>query len=336
MGLPPPPRSDLSVAHSHLDPPPVELASGIDALYLSGRTALPLPFLDRLEETRKLAEMASATISFDLGGESFAMSPHAFGRYRYCLDHADGRVGISPSQQLPAIRVQPRSSFLHAVGPAAAVARFQRVLEAECDEVFFHVSRIDLYVDVHGWDIGVDDRTRFICRAGSVRTYEEENRFTGFEFGRRSTKTVCARIYDKTADVARTGADWWFDVWQRDGTSGPVIRVELEWNREGLAQFGLTGVDDTLAAVGDLWRYGTGEWLTHRSPTTDTNRARWPVSPEWTCVQDATLAHHAIGAERVSRKVRSGSLRRLTPALVGYLVAFVDRVRHRLIESQFR
>ena len=188
--------------------------------------------------------------------------------------------------------------------------------------MFFSVSRIDLYVDLEGWGVGIEDRIRFVCRAGSVRTYEEENQFTGFEFGRRSTKTVCARIYDKTADVARTGADWWFDVWQRDNGTGPVIRVELEFNREGLDQFGLSGIDETLAAVGDLWRYGTEEWLTHRSPTSDSNRARWPVSAPWTCVQKATLSQRAIGVERVSRQQRAGSLRRMTPALVGYLAAF--------------
>jgi hypothetical protein len=363
----PTPESVPSVAHSHLVPHPVELASGVDALYLSGRTALPLPFLERLEQARALAELASVTVPFELGGESFGMAPHAFGRYRFCLEHSDGRVGISPSVQLPALRIQPRSGYLHAVGPAAAATRFQRLLESECDEVFFSVSRIDLYVDVEGWDVAIEDRTRFVCRAGSVRTYEEENLFTGFEFGRRSTKTICARIYDKTADVARTGADWWFDIWQRDNGTGPVIRVELEFNREGLDQFGLSGVDETLAAVGDLWRYGTVEWLTHRSPTADGNRARWPVSPQWTCVQKATLSHHAIGAERVSRQQRAGSLRRMTPALVGYLVAFAalrgtagiddtmaaltrflrydeivrgvafaDRVRHRLLDGRFR
>jgi hypothetical protein len=84
-------------------------------------------------------------------------------------------------------------------------------------------------------------------------------------------------------------------------------------------------------------------------------------------VQKATLSHHAIGAERVSRQQRAGSLRRMTPALVGYLVAFAalrgtagiddtmaaltrflrydeivrgvafaDRVRHRLLDGRFR
>ena len=107
----------------------LELAGGVDALYLSGRTVLPQPFLDRLEQFRSLAEQASATMPFDLGGECFGMAPHAFGRYRYCLEHADGRIGISPSPQLPAVRVQPRSGYLHTVGLEAAVARFRQVLE---------------------------------------------------------------------------------------------------------------------------------------------------------------------------------------------------------------
>ena len=37
----------------------------------------------------------------NLEGECFGMAPHAFGRYRYCLEHADGRIGISPSPNCP-------------------------------------------------------------------------------------------------------------------------------------------------------------------------------------------------------------------------------------------
>ena len=360
-------ESDSSVAYSHLLAKPVELAGGVDALYLSGRTVLPQPFLDRLEQFRSLADAASATMPFELGGQIFGMAPHAFGRYRYCLEHPDGRIGISPSPQLPAVRIQPRSAYLHTVGPTAAVARFRQTLESECTELVLSVSRIDLYADFAMWDIGIADRERFVCRAGSVRTYEEDNRFTGFEFGRRSTKTICARIYDKTADVARTGADWWFDIWRREPGSVVVTRVEFEWNREGLAQFGLTDVDETLAAAGSLWRYSTEEWLTHRAPRSDSNRSRWPVSPEWATVQAASLAQHAVRADRVHQTQRSGSLRRLAPALVGYLVAFAtlsgttgidetvsalarylhydevrrgvdfaDRVRRRLAERRFR
>lgn len=59
------------------------------------------------------------------------------------------------------------------------------------------VSRIDIYADFEGWRLVADDRHRFSCRSASVRTFEDDGRLTGFEFGRRSTKTVSARIYDK-------------------------------------------------------------------------------------------------------------------------------------------
>ena len=313
---------DDSVADSHLERSVRELASGVDALYLSGRTVLPGRLLERLEEARQWAEALSTPISFDLGDESFALTPNAFGRYRYCLEHPDGRVGISPSSRLPPLRIQPRTAYLHTVGPAAAAAHFEEVLTTACGEVQLSVSRIDLYADFEGWHLGADDRRRFSCRSTSIRTFEEGDRLTGFEFGRRSTKTVNARIYDKTADIARTGADWWFDIWHRQPNDGVVHRVELEWNRTGLAQFDLLRVDETLAAVGDLWRYGTSEWLTHRTPTSDTNPARWPVSAEWRCVRQAQIAGRTLGVMRMHRLARAGSLRLLTPALVGYLVGF--------------
>ena len=122
-----------------------------------------------------------------------------------------------------------------------------------------------------------------------------------------------------------------------------------------------------MAAAGSLWRYSTEEWLTHRAPLSDGNRSRWPVSPEWATVQAASLAQHAVRADRMHQTQRSGSLRRLAPALVGYLVAFAtlsgttgidetvsalarylhydevrrgvdfaDRVRRRLAERRFR
>lgn len=99
-------------------------------------------------------------------------------------------------------------------------------------------------------------------------------------------------------------------------------RVEFEVNREGLGQFSLLGADETLRAVGDVWAYCTCQWLTHPSPIDDANRARWPFSPEWRCVQEARLTQHRIGAERISAGLRCGSLRKLTPGLTGYLVSF--------------
>ncbi|MDQ2729742.1 MAG: hypothetical protein M3Y91_18200 [Actinomycetota bacterium] len=71
-----------------------ELASGIDALYLSGRGQLR---------------------------PGLTVRPHGWGRYRYCIDHWTARIGLTTSSHLPPVRIQPRSEYLHGIGPTKAV-----------------------------------------------------------------------------------------------------------------------------------------------------------------------------------------------------------------------
>ena len=120
---------------------------------------------------------------------------------------------------------------------------------------------------------------------------------TGFEFGSRTTEDAfLARLYDKTADMAAKGTAWWLEVWgDRYEAGPPVHRLEFEIGRQGLVEFDLNSPDQVLDAVGDLWSYATGQWLTYRSPTADRTRSRWPLAPEWAQVQRATLGHQVVG-----------------------------------------
>ena len=224
------------------------------------------------------------------------------------------RIGFSTSRHLPTVRVQPRSEFLHAVGPAAAVATLREVLEPELGQLRLWVNRVDLFADWQGWTLTLDDAHRFVCRADARRTYEVGGTLTGFEFGSRKTKTLLARLYDKTADVAAKDTGWWHEVWGERYVAGlPVHRLEFEFGRQGLVEFDLNTPDQVLGAVGDLWAYATGEWLTYRSPTTDQTRSRWPLAPEWLQVQAATLGHQAVGLERLRLARRATSIREAAP-----------------------
>lgn len=298
-----------------------ELASGIDALYLSGRGSLTPSLLQALEACRREAERVDAPVPLAIAGIEFAVEPRSFGKYRYRLAHRAGLVGITTSQHLPTLRVQPRAEFLHGVGPPG-VLRFFEGLGGHLSDVpvTWSLSRLDLFCDVQGWTLGGDDRRRFVCRASRRDLHEDGDAFTGFEFGRRTTKTVCARIYDKTRQVEAKGLDWWPDVWgARFDRSRPVLRVELELGREGLKEFGVHSPVDGLERAGSLWRSATSRWLTYRTPTTDETRSRWPIAPEWAHVQRASLVEDAAGIERVRAGRRRGELRRVTPAFVGYL-----------------
>jgi hypothetical protein len=304
-----------------------ELASGVYACYISGHGRLDPAFVERLQRTRQLAEAVHAPMGLCLGEVTFGLAPHGWGRYRYLACHEVGRIGFSTPGHLPVVRVQPRAELLHAVGPAAAVAGFSELLAECCTELSLSVNRVDLFADWQGWELDGTHRERFACRAGALRSFEDGGAFTGFEFGSRTSKTFCARIYDKTAEIAHSGADWWPAVWGDAYQSGErVLRVEFEVGRQALGEFGLDSPERVLAGTGDLWSYATGEWLTYRAPGGGVNPSRRPIAPEWRQVQAASLAGAAVGLRRVLAGRHAGSLRRLFPGLVGYLAGFAVAV----------
>jgi len=324
-------KHDQLVADSHLrlpnrataEGPLRELASGIDALYLSARADLPAPFVERLEDCRQWAAEARRPAPCQIGDTTFGIAAHDWGKYRFCLDHPTARLGFSTSRHLPTVRIQPRAEYLHAVGPTQAVTSFRSLLGPDLGDIRFGVSRVDLFADWQGWSLNIDDGPRFICRADTRRTYEVAGTLTGFEFGTRKTKTLSARLYDKTADIAVQGTGWWPEVWgDRYRPEEPVHRLEFEIGRQGLVEFDLDTPAQVCAAAGDLWTYATGQWLTFRSPTADHTRSRWPIAPEWHQVRRASLAHRAVGIDRLRTAHRASSIARLMPGLTGYLASF--------------
>lgn len=90
-------------------------------------------------------------------------------------------------------------------------------------------SRLDVFADWQGLDVTDEDRHRFVRRAKARAMRDYGSTFTGFEFGRRNSNTLLARIYDKTFEVERTGKRWWLDIWGPSYDPAKVVqRVEFE------------------------------------------------------------------------------------------------------------
>ena len=298
----------------------VELASGVDALYLSGRSVIPRALLESLSLAKAEAVALNCSVPINFGGIETLLEPFPFGRYRYRLTHPYGLIGISPSMNLPALRVQPRAEFLHGVGPRQAVQWFRELLERACGPVLLSANRLDLFADFQGWDIDVDDRRAFLCRAKSRGSFEMDDQFNGLQFGKRSTSTISARLYDKTAEMAAGDGGYLPVVWGGafDSTK-PVLRVEFELQRQALREYGVLQPDEAIDAAGALWASLTEHWLTHRVATNDQTASRWPVSEPWTAVRRARLSAEAHGLDRVYDAKRRGTLEGRMPGLVGYL-----------------
>lgn len=303
--------------------PPVRVvAHGIDALYMSGWGLVPGSLVDRLQASRAGATRHRRSVEFDFGGEAWTLQPHGWGKYRYSLERDEGRIGLTTSGGFPAVRVQPRSWWLQQEGATGAVDWFRLAVAQELREVTWTASRVDLFGDVQGW--AVDElAASAMTRSRRRQLHLDGQTVTGLSLGRRGSGY--ARIYDKSALLRHQPADgWWHQVWAASPDYVPgaaVTRIEFELPRSLLVELDRSSVDAVLAGAGDLWAWCSGEWLTARTPTGDSNRSRWPISPAWSVVQAAFGQPDGAPVERVREMRRGAKLSRLLPALAGYLTS---------------
>jgi len=297
-----------------------EVASGVDALYMSGHAQPPEQVFERLKVAREIAVESDEPVGIEFGHVDFNVEPHGFGRYKYCLRDAFGIIGVSPSEKLPTVRIQPKSEFLHRAGVEEVVKFYHRLLEREMGDVELTASRLDLYIDTQGWSPRIDERHKFVRRASGVSSYEENDEFTGLTFGKRSTGTVYARIYDKTIEINKKKDYFVEQVWgEKYEPALPVIRTEFQIGRAGLKAYGISTVDEALMCAPALWSGLTTDWLSLRQVSADSNRSRWPVAPEWLVVQDAALAGNAVGLKRMAVDHRNADLMSILPGLAGFV-----------------
>lgn len=297
-----------------------ELASGIDALYLSGRTELEDSFLDGLERARDRARGSDASVPYRLGGVEFGLAPYGWHRYGFRLSHEYGLIGFTGSKKLPAIRVQPRAELLHGMGARAAFETFSGLL-ASVGDIQWGASRVDLFADVQGWWPIVEERDRFVCRATTRDTFEVAGELTGFQFGRRKGGGLSARIYEKSGHVCKTGAEWVRDMWGRSyAADEPVARIEFEFGRSVLKECGVDSPEDVFESAAGMWGYAT-EWLSYRDRSRDGTRARWPVAAEWEAIRSVSLRDRPVSVERTTSSRQAATERRIVAGLCGYLAS---------------
>jgi hypothetical protein len=279
------------------------LASGVDRLELSVRGSVRHEVLRALEvaklEAQRMRE--AEPYRFAEGGRGFLVQASGRRAYPYVLRSPDYGLTVRPNGELPPVRAEILSAYLHEVGAAAAVADVEGLL---AEAVFVVapdvlVSRVDVYADVQGWELGLMDAGRFVSRARRRTAYTMGHRFTGFVFGEGGP--LLARVYDKTAEIARQGEGWLSERWGEREDERPVWRLEFQVRRRVLAEFGARSPAEVLDRLQNLWRHGTGEWLTLREQQRGQEAWRWPVDASWTVVQGVWIGAGVPGVRRQRR-----------------------------------
>jgi len=298
----------------------------------------------QLEDLKQRSQEAEEDLPtpWRFAGEVLFIKPHGAGRqWRWILHspsiHVD--IGLGKLTHIVA-KARLSSAFLweHEVGTALTLlygflAEFLQV------PFMLQVSEVHLCADMTGWELSLDEVSSFITRSRSkglrlfpsdelladdqepfiapsdLRVQFAGRRLATLDFSKGAPHACC--LYDKTAEIAVSRKDWMQEVWTSNEWDGKsrVTRVEFRYKRECLREMKVEEAYAFLDQVPSLWAYSTKQWLRHTIPSGDPNRARWPVSPPWKLVQQASF--FCDGTPAVRERRRAGDLTLLCQMIAG-------------------
>lgn len=273
------------------------LRTGVDSLYLSYQGDMHGDASIRLSELKQLAQSDKGSdavlAQFKVGGQLLEVLGHGRPPYTYVL--VDGwfrlEVAKEDAMRLPMAYCKIASPLLTAMGHDSAVDALDTVIEEIGKPIGQpNVSRIDICADFTT-DYPLDQlaEREFVTKARSFSRYTVARQFSGISFAAGSPTS--ARLYNKTLEIQGNKPRPDLELqWRQSGWDGAqdVWRLEFQIRRETLAAFKLVPYKDAVAALPDLWKYATRNWLRHTLPSsTDDTQSRWSTSPFWKSIQAA-------------------------------------------------
>lgn len=314
-----------------------ELVGGIDSLVVSFYGGVRKEFAHTLENCKEASQRLGRECTIVLGGEVFTMSPRGLHRMTYRLNHQFGVLGISESPNFPVLRWQPRAEFLHWAGASGA---YQWIKDRCADDFSLTrevVSRVDLHADYQGIGFRRVEIEDFVMRSSHQSIEKEHGVFTGFRFGKRSSGSILARIYDKTAEIESKGGEYWYSFWGDRWILDEVVwRIEFEMHRGVLKELGVTDFSSLGERVPGLWAYATQNWLTLRTPSDDGTRSRWPLDPRWAKIQQSLLGSDTLPLARIRETQRHRELKETIPYVAADIVRLSALLGTNEIENVLR
>jgi len=280
------------------------LWSDCDSLYISVRGRILGDVerkLDRAKEEAAADDWGrQALAQITVADQRFEVKAHGRGKFQYVLRNEGFYIQLSNRQksQLPVAYCQVASSCLFSLGLEAAVRLLLEVLDELVEREGDHVSisRCDLYVDAcEPFDLDAVARREWVCRARDIQDYGLADKRTGFVFGRGGD--LSARVYDKTAEIVRSGKDYLKPLWHQGGWQPDkrVIRVEFQLRNPVLKSLGFNSLQRLIEEPGALWRYCMSEWLRLTVPVEgDQTRSRWPTHPAWEQLTEKAFVGHEV------------------------------------------
>ncbi len=209
--------------------------------------------------------------------------------YRYHLQLPEFHLFLARGDTYhasPNVYVSLNAETLWRLGHAEAVSLVWGLLEDLGGTVDrMQPSRVDLCVDLHlPGGLTLDDlRQHRVSRSRATKLHETGERLESYYVG-KAASPIIARIYHKGLEIEHSHKQWFLPLWKRtDGTD--VWRVEFQFRRQALKEFGINDMSVLRERMAGLWQLVTTRWLSFRCHD-DARATRRTALPWWQTVAD--------------------------------------------------
>ena len=285
------------------------IRTGIDSLYLSWEGKLFPEVEQSLKQLKEFARFTDPDLEsqaiLPILDHQFEVSAKGRGRFPFVLrdNWFDIQLSLHASESMPMAVVQVRSELVSQADLAEVVNKLYVVLSRLGDPGEQKISRLDICADFFTeHDLSNADDSHWVTRAQKIDRHTMSRKFSGFSIALGGD--LSARLYDKTLELERSDKTWLYSLWGENGWLGeyPIWRMEFQFRRIVLREFGVLSTKDLEDQLDGLWQYATRHWLRLAVPmANDATRSRWPNHPVWDALVRAVFTN---GGARPLGRVR--------------------------------
>jgi len=276
------------------------LYCGVDTLEASFAGTLSEGMAEKLDAAKSAAQASDSPVPFVLAGQTLYVHGSGSGKRAWMITDDRMLLFVSRSTKgIPPVTLKLRASALATYGHEALYAEACKVVAGLGEIVPNTLSRIDLAIDLQGFEFTDDDTKRLVC-AAEYTAIHKEGQGTTYQIGKGD---AVMRIYRKDAELKAKGKLSYARVWENGpdyNPSAPVWRIEVQLRGAILAELNARSVPVAFTKLGALFAFGM-EWCQLRVPSADYTKKRWPVDPKW------ALISAAWGASAPEPRIRKAS-----------------------------
>lgn len=294
------------------------LRLGVDTLEASIGGVLKTDAASELAALKARAQEFETPQYIQIDGLDFAVQAQGLAPYKYNIVSDDATIRLSEAKSIPAAFIRLSALGLALYEPADLYRMIAGMVDREygCDNPH-KLSRIDVACDFQGFDPAGPHGAEFVCPASFRPIYPNTEHPETFQFGK---KEIVVRVYNKTAEIKKSGKTWLPALWGQHPDFDPdadVWRFEVQLRRKRLRELELPSPESAIENMEALLKNGLA-WADLRIPD-GTNKSRWHRHPAWEELDAATCCHTTLTRQALESGL--SPMFRIVPAVAGYAVS---------------